>query len=248
MATVAACGRGMSRERRPAVLSVILPCYNEAPTLAEVLARIRAAPLAGLGKEIVVVDDGSTDGSGELLRGALACCVDQLVIHRRNRGKGAAIRSGVEVATGDLVVVQDGDLEYDPAQYDRLAAPLIDGSADVVYGSRMSSWRPTGVRTAAYRAANAALTRLSNLFSGLTLTDMETCHKMFARRVLESVDIRENRFGFEPEVTAKVARGGWRVREIDIPYAPRSRAEGKKIGWRDGLRAVYCIVRYNVFG
>ena len=234
-------------ERQPAVLSVIVPCYNEVATLAEVLARIRIAPL-GLCREIVVVDDGSTDGTNELLRGALAGYVDRLVIHGRNKGKGAAVRSGVAVATGDLLVIQDADLEYDPGQYDRLVAPIIDGSADVVYGSRFLSPQPTRARTFGHRAANAVLTRLSNLLSGLSLTDMETCQKVFARRVLKSIVIRENRFGFEPEVTAKVAKGGWRLREIGIPYAPRTRAEGKKIGWRDGVRAVYCIIKYNAFG
>ena len=227
-------------------LSVVIPCFNEAGTIAEILRRVRAAHFPG-NKEIVVVDDGSKDGTGDLLRGPLGHFIDRLVVHEVNQGKGAAIRSGFRVATGDLVVVQDADLEYDPNQYADLAAPILSGSADVVFGSRFLSKQPGIAWSLRHRMANRLLTRLSNLCSGLRITDMETCQKMFARRVLEGIDIRENRFGFEPEITAKVAKGGWRVQEIGIPYTPRSRLEGKKIGWRDGMRAIYCILRYNAF-
>ena len=230
-------------------LTVVIPCYNEAATVAEVLRRVRGACYPG-DKEVVVVDDGSGDGTEALLRGPLASYINRLIVHRVNRGKGAAIRSGLEAATGDLIVVQDADLEYDPNQYAKLAAPILSGDADVVYGSRFLDF-PSGKRVHEWprhrRLANRALTLLSNRISGLRLTDLETCQKMFARPVLESIDIRESRFGFEPEITAKVAKGGWRVREVPVPYAPRTRALGKKIGWRDGVRAVYCIIRYNAF-
>jgi glycosyltransferase involved in cell wall biosynthesis len=226
-------------------LSVVIPCYNEAATIARIVEAVRAAPPAD--KEIIVVDDASTDGSGEQLRGELAGRIDRLIRHEVNRGKGAALRSGFEAATGDIVLVQDADLEYDPRQYPMLIAPIVDGHADVVYGSRFIGAAPHRVLYFWHRVGNGFLTVLSNMFTNLNLTDMEACYKVFRREVIASIAIEEDRFGFEPEITAKVARGGWRVYEVGISYFGRTYAEGKKINYKDGLRAIYCIVRYNLF-
>ena len=225
-------------------LSVVIPCYNEAPTLERLLKAVRAAPWPEI--EIVVVDDCSTDGSTQMLQGALRPLVDQLVLHERNRGKGAALRSGFAVATGDAVIVQDADLEYDPVEYPKLLAPIAEGRADVVYGSRFMGGAPHRVLYFWHSVGNAFLTLLSNMFTDLNLTDMETCYKVFRREVIQSIRIEEDRFGFEPEVTAKVARLGCRVYEVGISYYGRTYAEGKKIGYRDGFRAIYCILKYNV--
>jgi len=227
-------------------LSVVIPCYNEAATIGRIVDAVRAAPPAD--KEIIVVDDASTDGSGDRLQGELAGRIDRLIRHEVNRGKGAALRSGFEAATGDIVLVQDADLEYDPRQYPMLIGPIIDGHADVVYGSRFMGAAPHRVLYFWHRMGNGFLTVLSNMFTNLNLTDMETCYKAFRREVIASIRIQEDRFGFEPEITAKVARGGWRVYEVGISYFGRTYAEGKKINYKDGLRAIYCIVRYNLFG
>ena len=226
-------------------LTIVIPCYNEVGTIARVLGAVRAAHFPG-DKTVVVVDDGSGDGTGGLLQGPLAGQIDRLITHHVNQGKGAAVRSGLAVATGDLVVVQDADLEYAPSQYARLAEPILSGTADVVYGSRFLGKAAIPGVPLHRSLANRGLTFLSNRLTGLRLTDMETCQKMFARRVLEGIELRENGFGFEPEITARVAQGRWRIREVPIPYAPRTKADGKKIGWRDGLRAIYCILRYNL--
>jgi glycosyltransferase involved in cell wall biosynthesis len=223
-------------------LSVVIPCYNESATIAAVLAAVAAAAPAD--KEIIVVDDASNDGCAALLEGPLRGSFDVLIRHERNRGKGAALRSGFAAATGEVVVVQDADLEYDPAEYPRLLAPIARGEADVVYGSR---FRAAGASPLWHRAGNKALTLASNLFTGLDLTDMETCYKAFRREVIQGVEIEEERFGFEPEITAKIAASGRIVKEVAISYRPRGYAEGKHIGWRDGLRALFCIVRYSLF-
>ena len=226
-------------------LSVVIPCYNEARTIERMVAAVRAAPPAD--KEIIVVDDASTDGSADLLAGGLRDRIDVLIRQPRNRGKGAALRSGFEAATGDVVIVQDADLEYDPAEYPRMLAPILEGHADVVYGSRFVGAAPHRVLYFWHRMGNGLITLLSNIFTNLNLTDVETGYKAFRREVIASVRIEEERFGFELEITAKVAKGGWRVYEVGISYFGRTYAEGKKIGYRDGFRALWCIVKYNVF-
>jgi glycosyltransferase involved in cell wall biosynthesis len=225
-------------------LSVVIPCYNEAETIAELLAAVREAlPLPG---EIIVVDDASTDGCRALLEGELAGQVDRLLVHPVNRGKGAALRTGIAAATGDIVIIQDADLEYDPRQYPRLLEPILNDRADVVYGSRFMGSEPHRVLYFWHRVGNGLLTLLSNMFTNLNLTDMETCYKIFRREIIQSITIEEDRFGFEPEITAKLARARVRIYEVGISYYGRTYDEGKKIGWKDGVRALYCILRYNL--
>lgn len=226
-------------------LSVVIPCYNEFNTIAAVVDAVRGAPYPD--KEIIVVDDGSLDGTRELLCGDLRSRIDQLVLHEKNKGKGAALRSGIAIAKGDIVIIQDADLEYDPAQYPRLLAPIIEDRADVVFGSRFMGAEPHRVLYFWHRVGNGLLTLLSNMFTNLNLSDMETCYKCFRRQVIQSIIIEEDRFGFEPEITAKVARSGCRVYEVGISYYGRTYAEGKKISYRDGFRAIYCIFKYNLF-
>ena len=222
-------------------LSVVMPCYNEVDTVAEMTARVLASPHTA---ELVIVDDGSTDGTREVLAD-----IDdpraRVLLQPHNMGKGAALRRGFAVAASDFVVVQDADLEYSPDDWDLLLEPLLRGDADVVYGSRFVSSRPRRVLYFWHSVGNRLLTTLSNAFTDLNLTDMETCYKAFRREVIQSITIEEDRFGFEPEVTAKVAAGGWRVWEVGISYSGRTYDEGKKIGWRDGLAAVVCIVKYG---
>ena len=225
-------------------LSVVIPCYNEAATIERLLGTVRAAPWPEM--EIIVVDDCSTDGSRELLQGRLRALVAHLVVHEVNRGKGAALRSGIRVATGGAVIIQDADLEYDPAEYPRLLAPIADGRADVVYGSRFMGGAPHRVLYFWHAVGNGFLTVLSNMLTNLSLTDMGTCYKPFRRELIQSIEIEEDRFGFEPEITAKIAKRGVRVYEVGISYYGRTYAEGKKIGYRDGFRAIYCILKYNL--
>jgi len=226
-------------------LSVVIPCYNEAATLASVLDAVRAAPVENM--EIIVVDDASSDGSAELLEGELTGRIDRLIRHPHNRGKGAALHSGIAAARGDWVLIQDADLEYDPQDYARLLRPMVDGEADVVYGSRFhGGWR----MGSGYRAnwlANRFLSWFSNRFTGLGISDMETCYKVFRRELIQSLPLHEPRFGFEPEVTAALSRvPGIRLVEVPIRYDPRRFEQGKKIGWRDGIRAIWCILRYGI--
>ena len=225
-------------------LSVVIPCFNEEATVATVIDTVLAQPCVG---EVIVVDDGSTDKSREIL-----AAMDEprlrVILQPRNQGKGAALRTGFAQATREYVVVQDADLEYDPDEFAVLLEPLVADKADVVFGSRFVSSRPHRVLYFWHSLGNKLLTLASNVFTDLNLTDMETCYKVFRRNVILSIDIQENRFGFEPEITAKIARGGWRVYEVGISYSGRTYAEGKKIGWRDGVRAFYCIVRYSPLG
>jgi glycosyltransferase involved in cell wall biosynthesis len=220
---------------------VVIPCFNEANTVAELIRRVEASPWVA---QIVVVDDGSTDGTVEIAR-KVAGTAHTLVEHDVNQGKGAAIRTGVAHCTADYVIVQDADLEYDPAEYPFLLEPLEGGVADVVYGSRFVSGRPHRVLYFWHFVGNRSLTLLSNMFTDLNLTDMETCYKAFRREVIQAIEIEENRFGFEPEITAKVAARRDRVFEVGISYSGRTYDEGKKIGWKDGVHAVVCIVRYS---
>ena len=212
-------------------LSVVVPCFNERATVLEVVDKVLASPWVA---EVVLVDDGSTDGTHQLL----ATLDDprlRILLHERNAGKGAALRTGFAAATADYVIVQDADLEYDPAEYATMLEPLESGDADVVFGSRFLSGRPHRVLYFWHSLGNRMLTLLSNMFTDLNLTDMETCYKAFRRDVIQGLDLEEDRFGIEPEITAKVARGRWRIYEVGVAYAGRTYAEGKKIGWRDGF-------------
>jgi glycosyltransferase involved in cell wall biosynthesis len=226
-------------------LSVIIPCYNELSTIEQILDAVRAAPWPE--KEIIVVDDCSRDGTRDLLSGRLRTKVDQLVLHEVNKGKGAALRTGIAHATGDLVIIQDADMEYDPNQYPRILAPIVEDRADVVFGSRFMGAEPHRVLYFWHRMGNGLLTLLSNMFTNLNLTDMETCYKAFRREIIQKIEIEENRFGFEPEITAKVAKTRCRIFEVGISYYGRTYDEGKKIGYKDGFRAIYCILKYNLF-
>lgn len=222
-------------------LSVVIPCYNERENIVTIVEKILETPI--LKKEIIVVDDMSTDGTREILEKKVKPLVSKIVYHKQNGGKGAALKTGFAHATGDIVIIQDADLEYDPMEYELVTAPIVKGEADVVYGSRFLGSKAKGYVT--NRMANKFLTRLSNLFTHLKLTDMETCYKAFKREIIQSVDIEEKRFGFEPEITAKIARMNIRIKEVPISYYPRTMEEGKKIGFKDGLRAIYCIWKYR---
>lgn len=228
-------------------LSVVIPCYNEFNTIDQIIDAVNNAPYPD--KEIIIVDDCSRDGTREKLRDQIETSgrVSKVLYHDVNQGKGAALRTGIQAATGDLVIIQDADLEYDPNEYGRLIEPIKTGKADVVFGSRFAGGDAHRVLYYWHRLGNSFLTMLSNMFTNLDLTDMETCYKLFRREIIQQIQIEENRFGFEPEITAKVAKLDCRIYEVGISYYGRTYAEGKKIGWRDGVRAIYCIVKYNLF-
>ena len=223
-------------------LSIIIPCYNERTTLEELIGRVRAAEPES--KEIILIDDFSTDGTRELIETKLVHQVDVLCLHDENLGKGAALATGIKKATGDIVLIQDADLEYNPEEYGILLEPILEGHADVVFGSRFMGGKPHRVLYFWHMMGNRVITLFSNMMTNLNLSDMETGYKVFRREVIQSIEIREKRFGFEPEVTAKVARMGVSIYEVGIAYHGRTYAEGKKIGWRDGVRALYVIAKY----
>ena len=225
-------------------LSVVVPVYNEVRTVEQLLEKVREVPLQ---LEVIVVDDGSTDGTRDLLPRLEGTLIDTLVLHERNRGKGAALRTGFQHATGDVVVVQDADMEYNPREFPMLLQPILAGKADAVYGSRFLGG-PHRVLFFWHSVGNRVLTLLSNMFTDVNLTDMETCYKMMRRELLHTLPLSANRFGIEPELTARLAQARAKIYELPISYDGRSYDEGKKIGWKDGVSALWCIFRYNVFG
>jgi len=224
-------------------LSIVIPVYNEKNTIKEIVNKVKSVDL---NKEIVIVDDYSTDGTREILK-TMEGEVDKIIYHDKNQGKGAALRTGFNHITGDCVIVQDADMEYDPNEYHLLLQPILENKADVVYGSRFSSGHPHRVLYFWHYLGNRFLTLLSNMFTNLNITDMETCYKLFRTEVIKDIKIEQNRFGFEPEITAKVARKKVRIYEVGISYYGRSYAEGKKINWKDGLKAIWCIIKYGLF-
>ena len=232
------------------IVSIVIPVFNEMRTLEQVIKRVQTVSVE---KEIILVDDYSNDGSRELVQSLAEQPNVRAVLHDYNQGKGAALRSGFAAATGDVVLIQDADLEYDPNDYPKLLGPIVANDADVVYGSRFAGGETHRVLYFWHSMGNRFLTLLSNMMTNLNLTDMEVCYKVFRREIIQSIDLKENRFGFEPEVTARLARfrkpDGSRLKifEVGISYAGRTYEEGKKIGWRDGVRAIWCIIRYNLF-
>ncbi|MDJ0702743.1 MAG: glycosyltransferase family 2 protein [Leptolyngbyaceae cyanobacterium MO_188.B28] len=225
-------------------LSVVIPCFNEYGTIQKVVESVKRSPIANC--EIIIVDDGSTDGTRQLLKSRIEPQVDRVIFHPKNLGKGAALRTGINAVTGDIIIIQDADLEYDPQEYPIMINPILDDRADVVFGSRFQGGRPHRVVYYWHAVGNKILTTLSNMFTNINLTDMETCYKAFKREILQAIEIKENRFGFEPEITAKVAKMNCRIYEVGISYYGRTYKEGKKIGWKDGVKAIFCILKYNL--
>ena len=227
-------------------LSIVVPVYNEKDTIERILSRVIDASVYNMEKEIIVIDDFSTDGTREILKKYSGNTV-KIYYHEQNKGKGAALKTGFGKVTGDAVIIQDADLEYDPQDYEKLLKPLIDGKADVVFGSRFMGGEPHRVIYFWHYLGNKFLSMFSNMFTNLNLTDMETCYKLFKKEVIDKISIEEDRFGFEPEITAKVSMLDVRIYEVGISYSGRSYAEGKKIGFKDGFRTIYVIVKYGLF-
>jgi glycosyltransferase involved in cell wall biosynthesis len=226
-------------------VSVVIPCFNERDTIEQVVNSVRNSPVQNI--EIIVVDDGSTDGTIDVLKEKVVGVADQIIYQPANRGKGAALRTGFAAATGDILLVQDADLEYSPSDYPALLQPIFSGNADVVFGSRFLGGRPHRVLYFWHMVGNSFLTLLSNMFTNLNLTDLESCYKAFRAPLLKNLDLREQGFGFEPEITAKLAKTRCRIYEVGISYSGRTYEEGKKVNWKDGFRAIYAIIRYNLF-
>ena len=226
-------------------VSIIVPCFNERVTIEKIVSAIRGSPLQE--REIIIVDDGSTDGTTDVLKEKIAPVVDRIIYQPRNQGKGGALRAGFTVANGDVILVQDADLEYDPADYPLLLNPIFSGDADAVFGSRFMSGRPHRVLYFWHMVGNKFLTLLSNMLTNLNLTDVETGYKAFRASVIKNLDLRENRFGFEVEIAAKLAKARCRIYEVGVSYSGRTYGEGKKANWKDGVHAIYAILRYNLF-
>jgi glycosyltransferase involved in cell wall biosynthesis len=227
-------------------ISIVMPCFNEIQTIAEIIQKVESVEL-GQDKELIIVDDCSTDGTRDYLTSLDKSENLKVINHEVNLGKGAALQTGFAHVTGDVIIVQDADLEYDPGEYPKLLRPILDGKADVVYGSRFMGSESHRVLYFWHSLGNRFLTLLSNVFTNLNLTDMEVCYKVFKRKVLDEIQLKEKRFGFEPEFTAKIARNGYTVYEVGVSYYGRTYSEGKKINWRDGFRAIYVILKYGIF-
>ena len=234
-----------TNEKSSMKLSIIIPVYNEIKTIEALLAKVLSVELS-LKKEIILVDDASTDGTRQFIE-TVSSNDFLTVLHEDNQGKGAALRSGFKKATGDIILIQDADLEYNPNEYPKLLKPILEGKADVVYGSRFVGSDAHRVLYFWHMLGNKFLTLMSNMLTNLNLTDMETCYKVFRRQVIDNLELKENRFGFEPEITAKVAKNKYRIYEVGISYSGRTYASGKKIGWRDGVWALWCIIKYNTW-
>ena len=234
----------MNQDKEKILLSVIVPCFNEINTLEQVINNIQNSPIAS--KELIIIDDFSKDGSREFLKNLNSKNI-RTIFHDKNLGKGAALSSGISIAKGEITIIQDADLEYDPNEYPVIISPIINNKADVVYGSRFQGGQPHRVVYFWHRVGNGFLTLLSNIFTDLNLTDMETCYKAFKSEILKKIIIEEKRFGFEPEITAKISKLDCRIYEVGISYYGRTYKDGKKIGWKDGVRAIWCILKYNLF-